>query len=572
MTRLSLLTFILLSLIFLVLLSPYIGSPVLYTIEMDATTSFHTNPKALILLSQEKTGELTSLMQELLDAPEPIMLNLKINDFEEAEYAFAEYQEKSRYFDNFVVTLELTDSAVGGFQRENRKNIVALEQMINESARLEELNRLEIQYRSEDNPSLLYTVTYEGEAVQQFLSESTGGYHERSTTILEISEKLGLNTEKFEESVGIANEIATARKQEQQERRDFIPSLTQNTLNLAVTPESGIYGDSLTIAGTLISSEQKPITLYLDSQEWKTLLTDENGIFRTSFTIVKFRSGTHFIYAQSGLLYSPIVSFNVLQTDSFITLDVERRDGWDEFLCTGTLTSPTIPVSGAPIMLLVNGFTNDIVITTGNGTFASRLVLPEGSHAIQAVFDDPAFPLPSSESQIERVSVSPAGNLFFNIAVGAGFIFLSSLGAVYYLRRFGKSQQKTISPTPEPEYQPEVSGNEYLSPSLPESSTGDAIEAYEILKNKGDWSNAVHALYQHLLERLAIHFAIPHPLCLTPRELSAALAEDPISPALSSYVSQYEQIRYGGGHPVQAEEDTFLITWRAVLAVLEETQ
>jgi len=83
MTRTALVAAGLLMVAFLVLLSPFILHPSLYTIENESSTPSQANPAALDQLPQEKSGELFGLMQDLLDTPQPIVLNIRIRAFEE---------------------------------------------------------------------------------------------------------------------------------------------------------------------------------------------------------------------------------------------------------------------------------------------------------------------------------------------------------------------------------------------------------------------------------------------------------------------------------------------------------
>jgi hypothetical protein len=566
MTRLSLFILLILSAIFLLLLGLSVTNPHLYTIRSDPATLFHTNPQALSHLPQEKSVELYSIMQNLLDSPHPIVLNLKIKDFEDAEAAYAEYQEKSRYFDSLVVNLEISESIVGDFQRLNRVNLAALEQMINGSARFETINQLEIRYRTENKPYLLYTNTYEGEAVQQTLSRTGDLYTSLSPAMLEISRNIGLNTEKYEESVETMRELVAERELQQQERRTIVPGLRQNTFNLDISPRAGRYGDILEITGALSpSSGNASVTLFLDSQELKAVIPNEYGIFQDLFLIEKIRAGDHLLYGTSGSLYSSIVSFTVSPSDTTLTLDVERGENWDELICSGILSTKIRGVAGAPVGIYTSGEGGTTVDTAEDGSYSAVLTLPEGAYNIQAVFYDPAFPLNSSTSPVETVVISPQGDLTLNLVVSAGIFLLFSTGGIMYLRR-SKGRKKGPIPV-ESDLIDEQNGE--TEKYLPETVLEPWDVRYRELVEGDDWSGAAHHLYLNLREQLALRYKLPRHHAMTPREIVTTFTYKPVSSPLATFVSRYEEIRYGGIRP-SGGDDELLSAWQAALGILQE--
>ena len=556
MNRTALIGAALLSVAFLVLLSPFILHPDLYTIENESSTPYQSNPAALEQLSQEKSADLYALMQDLLDAPQPIVLNIRIRDFEEAERAFEEYREQSRSFDSLVVSLELTESAVGDFQRENRKNLAALERMINESAQFEEINRLEIRYRSEDNPSLLYSIVYEGEAVHQALSKTTGQFREREPDILEISREFGLNTTRYQEAVETLEEIVEADRVRQDERAATQPVLNPTILSLSVSPHTGTYGDTLQVAGTHTFMRLTEVALILDSRDWKTVRPDDNGVFRTTLPIGKIRSGIHVIVATSGSLYSNIVSFTIEPSDT--TLSLECDAAGSEITCTGNLFAGDVPVRTAPVRILVDGTDQVQAETASDGTFTVVFTLPAGDHSLQAIFDGEGYPLNPSESEIRMVTISPATPLPLAVLIGIGFIGIASLGAAWYLHR------QTGIPVIRPAEEAEAVPAPFIQEPPPPSPV-DVLISYKDLVASGQGSEAAHLLYRSLTNRI---FVIIDPSAKTPRELLALLRDSPLAIPFRSFITRYEEVRYGG-LPIK-EKDPLLSHWNAVLAFLEE--
>lgn len=559
MNRIALLVAGLLCVVFLFLLGPFILHPTLYTIENDSFTPTQANPAALEQLSQEKSGELYGQMQDLLDAPRGIVLNIRIRDFEEAERAFEEYREQSRSFDNLVVSLELDESAVEDFRKENRKNMAALEQMINESARFEEVNRLEVRYRSEENPSLIYTVIYEGEEVHRALERTSGEFRNRTPDMLDVSRDLGLNTTRYEEAVEELRELVEANRARQEQRAADQPALSPARITLSVVPAAGRYGDVLQVRGTHTFMRLPEVVLFLDSREWQTVSPDEHGIFGTTLAIGRIRSGTHLLFARSGSLNSNIVSFSVEPVATTLTLDADPGSRWDELLCRGTLAAGDVPVSGAPVVVRSDGIDVLQLVTEPNGTYEASLTLPEGEHVLQTVFEAGGYPLLPSESGAITVTVSPEPGLPLTLLAVIGSACLAALGAVWYIRRRGAVPEAAVAETP---------GEVILSrPGQPPPLPGpvDVLISYQELFAAGDYGGAVLCLYRSLTGRL---FPGAGLRAKTPRELLADLAGSPVSGLFSSFVGRYEEVRYGG-LPLRPQ-DPVLTHWNAVMSLLEE--
>jgi hypothetical protein len=559
MNRIALLVAGLLCLAFLVLLSPFILHPTLYTIGNDSSTPSQANPAALEQLSQEKSGELYGQMQDLLDAPQAIVLNIRIRDFEEAERAFEEYKEHSRSFDNLVVSLELDESAVGDFRRENRKNMAALERMINESARFEEINRLEVRYRSEENPSLVYTVIYEGEEVHQALEKTSGEFWNRTPEMLEVSEELGLNTTRYQEAVEELRELVEADRARQDQRAADQPALSPARITISVVPDTGRYGDVLQVRGAYIFMRLPEVVLFLDSREWKTVVPDENGIFVTSLPIGRIRPGTHLLFARSGSLNSNIVSFSVEPVATTLSLDTETGGLWDEVLCHGTLVAGEVPVSGAPVVVRADGVEVLQATTEPNGTYEVSLTLPEGEHVLQAVFEAEGYPLNPSESEARMVTLSPEAGIPLTALAVLGFTFLSALGAVWYIRWRGAVPGVAEKETP----REVLTTVDEQTPSLPDPV--DVLISYQELNASGNPAEAVLALYRSLTGRLFPGAVL---LAKTPRELLADLSGSPAAGLFASFVGRYEEVRYGA-LPLRPQ-DPILTHWNAVISLLEE--
>ena len=558
MIRGTLILVVLLAAAFLLLLAPAILSPALYTPASGSPTAYHANPAALGERSQEQSAELSVLMQDLIDSPQPVALNIRIRDFEEAERALEEYSRQSQRFDRLVVTLDLSDSAVGDFRRENQKNRASLERILNESARFAEIDQLSIRYRDEENPALLYTVTFEGEAVQNALARTTTEFVNRSPDLLDISSGLGLETSRYLEAVDLLNDMVVINRAIQDGRQAARPDLHPSTLTIAVIPESGRYGDELWITGTRTSLPDTPVTLVLDSRDWQTVEPDEAGIFRTTLPIGRIRSGEHLLYAAVGKLYSGIVSFTVHGSDTSLTLDLSSGTRWDVVTCTGTISTGGMPVAGAPVSIVSDGSAAGTATTNLAGVFTTTVTLSAGEHTLQAVFDDDDFPLDPSWSEEKNVNLSPAPGLLILLLLGGIVISGAVAGAAWYIRRSREDE-------PAPSLQGPLSWTPGPGSATPQSGIADISSRYQELVTAGDPASAARLLLHALIDRLFSPEKTMNPYSLTPRELAAHAAGEPYEAPLNAFTRGYEQIRYQG--LAVGESDSLFAAWNDVLTL-----
>jgi hypothetical protein len=448
---------------------------------------------------------------------------------------------------------------VGDFRKENRKNMAALEQMINESSRFEEINRLEIRYRDEENPALLYTVVYEGEAVQRALAGTAGEFGERSPDVLEISQELGLNTTRYQEAVEALRELVEANRARQEQRASDQPALNPARITLSVIPATGSYGSTLQVTGTSALLKEQEITLYLDSREWKTVVPDENGDFATTLAIRKIRPGEHLVFARSGLLDSNIVSFEVIPLDTQLYLDFWPGDRWEELFVYAELYAGNIPVTNASVAVLVDGVEALTLETDEYGSVYGSVNLTAGEHSLQLSFDGDGYPLNPSETEIFSITAAPAASLPVTLVAGIGFVGMAALGAVWYLRR--------RRPVPVPEEPGTEAGTVHIiEPKPPLPGPVDVLIRYQDLFAAGEWGEAAYHLLHSLTARLFL--VSDEVLAKTPRELLASLPGSPAAVPFASFVGRYEEVRYGG-FPLGVQ-DPLLTHWNAVLSRIEE--
>jgi hypothetical protein len=561
--------FVVLSAAFLLLISPFIGSPLLYSVENGSSTLYHTNPAAAEMASEEYDGDMLLLMQDILDASQPVVLNIKLHNFEEANLAFEEYKEISQQFSNLVVTLDLSESDIGAFDRENEQNLKLMNRILNESEQFEEVNRLEIKYRDSADPSLVYTLSLEGEALHSSIAQTSDDYQQQSPSMIEVSEQLELDTKGYQDSVAMLEEVVADEEKAQGQRSNQGPPTMRSGVVIAIIPDSGRYGDVVNISGTLPPEQAgELVSIVLDTVPWMEVHAGGEGAFELPVTLETLRPGRHFLYARAGGLSSNVTDFSVLPSSTHLTLNVSRGEQRCDAVCTGRLMAGTGPVRNASVSVCVDGEEEAVNLTSSTGSYAAEVSLPAGVHRVQAFFDGDGFPLNASSSEVEEISTGDMGNAHIKIAIGGGILLFLAMGGIYRLRRRTQPSGGAVNPV-RTISEASAAGEEVHQPAAPLPTPGEIFEIYRMKLETGAWNDAVLLLYRSLVECIAAASGLHNPLVCTPGEIAGTLFEDPIYEPFAAFVAQYELIRYGGIIPPTGE-DPLIALYTTVIHMLEE--
>jgi len=416
----------------LVLLAGEATAPFLYT-AANTSTAAHVDPATVPKQSGKDADALIPLMDDLLGETGTLTLNIKLKDYESAERDLARYAELSAKFDKLVINLDVSGTDIGEFQRNNRENLAALAVLLNDT------RRLELHIQGDDGGNT--TVIYEGEALQQKLQGGAATYAEREASTTRIADCYGLNATPYQESVRDYAEITAAAGDRQ------AGGGTPSPLGIAVTPNKGRYGDTLSITGTYTGgTAETPIEVYVDSRIGGNATLDASGNYACPYLVNRTPAGQHLAYVVAGEVYSTVAVFEVLPGETGITLALTEASG-TAVTCTGNLTTTEgRPVTGAPVVLRVDGTTLIEAGTDRNGTYRAELALPAGEHTVRAEFNASGYPLNASESPVETVVVRNGGlsPLPFIAAIAA------ALGSGWYLRRRHRPEEETPALEPDP--------------------------------------------------------------------------------------------------------------------------
>lgn len=549
----------------LLLILPHTAAPALYTPTMDAETDLHDRVSVLRQATQDNSGVLLPLMEDIFSSSGTLVLNINLKDFSSAQRDLDEYLAQTRQFDNLVIRLDMSQSDLEEWRRLNAQNKDDLLELFEDTQRFSELKQLEIKYRDADNPDMLYSIMYEGEALKSKIKETVASYESRSEKMVSVSEKFGVKTEAYEESVDDAKEISQDVEEEQEERagviqKEVVAPRLDLRITLGLEPSEVRYGDTLIISGKLSGTDKRIVSLYLDSRIFKNLTAAADGTFLQREEIEKIRTGMHTLYATTDGRFSDVVSFRVISRNTTLSLTQSGSR-----TITGQLRADDIPVSGAPIRILSGGRQIATPKTTTDGTYTADLKLAEGEHHITAIFDDTAYPLLRAESDEIRITVDPpkeASTLenYIVIFLSGIVLILAGAGGIWYLRRrSGIVTREVILVIEDP---PEIIAEsieetEEETPPIPDEfdpSTDTALSTYHALEDS-DYPAALRSLFLGLAQQAGIE----HPQTATVGDIREMRAADT---ALHAWLAAYELVLYGGQIPDAGERQWCVDTYQ----------
>jgi hypothetical protein len=568
----------------LLALGLFLTSPLLYTLEKDIFPSrFHENTGVLKMQSLNSTTDVLPLMQDLLDYTGPIVLSIRITDIEQARRDLELFKKSHGSMNNLVVKLDMNDSEMQEFLQSKDLQQQLLTDLLNSSISLDALDNLEIQYRDQNDPDMLISVKYQGDAIRKKVQELYNQYRVETGKVTAISTKFGLDA--TQEEIGLVEferylkEIDSNRKQQDEMNRVIgFPINRSAQLSFLIYPDHGVYGDHIECFGYYFSvygagdAKDKEVTVYIDSTPFSTLKTDERGSYTVTIPVERLVAGFHSLNAQSGTMLSDNRTLTISAVGSTTTLSMTRPNSNGEVTCTGSVTA-NLPVRSAPVQLVWD--TTHIVETStdAQGQFKTTLRLPDGRHTIVAKFSGEGFPIIASESKPQVVDVSILRIISFDntgeiLLTFAGILLLFTGIAWYYFRRIPGRRTFDLlvgreSPLP---------GTPAIGPSGPEVEPGagesgapsgdtslmcdeSVIARYARILQIEGMSAAAWVVYRQFARHIAHELFIPRHTTLTPRELSRSCMQKPFCEAFSSFVSTYERIRYGGQRSVAVQTE-----------------
>ncbi|WFN34719.1 carboxypeptidase-like regulatory domain-containing protein [Methanogenium sp. S4BF] len=564
--------FIGLSILFAVLLMPYTEEPEIYAIANVEEAGIFKNPIALKQISQEKTGDLQPLMQDFFEASGTIILNVRLKNFEDAEEDLAEYRRAASQFDRLVINLDMSESEIGDFRKNNADNIRNLEELLNDSVAFDELSRLEIQYQDADDPAKMYAIAYEGEALREKITQEFAQYKNTAAAMAPTGRTVEVNPESMESSVDVFAEYVREIEGTQEERvvqaSDTVITFSEE-LTLSIDPSQGVYGDEIHATGVYSRSGDipagEPVTLYIDSRKYANSSCTSTGEYDIPFTILQLYPGIHLAYTRAGDVFSSIIPLTVTRTDGLITLNVSVRGS--TIFSSGRLSTEGRDVTGAPVQISFRSADSEnvtTVFTDATGVYSCTTEVSSGDYTIQSVFSDSGFPVNECRSREYNISVGQNDLYLFIIlfvicAGGAGYLILRR-------RQRGRAQESLFDETGQPD-KPEAllpggpltarGEEEGISTHSREAAIQDFRSRYISERTSLSSADSARILGEGFTAAVGYYTARKCRPSETMREQTAKLDEKCRKEA-AVFVTRYEALVYGRDH---AGGDELLCAW-----------
>lgn len=529
--------------------------PLLYTARTASTTSYHEDLPLTGNLTRTDGALVLPEWATSLNLTGPLVLDIKLNDIEAANRSLQQYLRSGQSLSGLVVKLDMSNTDVAAFQRDNQANILALQQLLNQTGEFEQLKSLQLQYRESGDTAMLKSVQLQGEELRKKVRENYQGYASRQERVVNISQKYGQNTSAYEQSVLDFAAIVAALEAVQDERAASVPVAIRAiqerqsgglpAITFQVVPDHGVYGDRLSMAGTVRGPAGTQVTIFSDGKPLAGVATGEDGGFDFPYRVGEIEAGQHTAYAAAGVALSDEQSFTITKLNTTLALAVnlvEVNGSW-RAVCTGNLTAGgDRSVVDAPVQVLLDGKRAAQVTTSGNGSYRATVQnLTGGTHVLKARFDPAGFPLNRSESAPVTVEVPSILGLLALLLYALG-IGGAAVGAVLYLRR-----RRTAATAPHGRKE------EPVVEIPPAPTVEEATGAATLLAEGVDGREAITRLYRRLVRELDARNPGCHLRSKTPREIAALFAAAPCGVRLTDLVGVHERIRYAGREPT--EED-----------------
>ena len=318
-----------------------------------------------------------------------------------------------------------------------------------------------------------------------------------------------------------------------------------SAISLAVKPDHGAYGDTLSMTGTVRAPAGTAVRVFVDGLQSGSTMTDQEARFSYPYRIDQIAAQTHTAYASVDSAISDISNFTVERRNTTISLTahVVEENGTVKGIGTGRLvTEDGVPVRSARVSLDVDSRGSwGEGITGDDGVFAiTAEQLSPRNHTLKARFDPGGFPLNGSESAPVTV-VAPSGLDWFASIVYLFGIGGAAVGAVLFLRtRQGKDAPQSA----------QHRGN--VSPGLVESSPVPTLEEAYMIADRititdGGGVNrheSIGQIYRQLVRELEEKNPDLRLRWRTPRNLARMFADQPYGDQLTLLVEIHEKVRY----------------------------
>lgn len=552
-----------LTIVILLALALTTSSPLLYSLEKDTFPSpFHENVEVLKQQSLNSTTDIVPQIQDFIDFPGPVSLNIRIHDIEQARRDLERFEKSRGSLKNLIVRLDMNESEIQEIEKNTALQKAILESLLNTSVSLDSMQLMEIQYHDQNNPDMLTTVRLQGNELRKKVRGLNERYRNATEKVVEVGTKFGLDVTETKESQNQVEQIIQEIEQPKTTAlllvdTSLIPG--EDRVSLFLRPDTGKYRDiieymgiSLTLRGnTTLRAEGKPIILYIDDQPVSTIVTDTFGYYNVKLPIERIRAGSHTIYARSPTSRSVNRTLTVIPVDSVTNLTLSKPDQKGNVNCTGYVMA-NYPVRSASVQIIWDQTHVIVTKTDANGQFMREIQLPPGRHTIIADFSGDGYPINPSESEPRVVDISLIRGLepdygYVWPVISVIGIFLLFLGAAaFYLWRMAKGKTPLSGTSRDADFPADMDSELPQTSDSMESGKETLIAYFTRMLREQGLSAASRMVYEQFAVRIAHDLRIKRHKTLTAREMSRNCRGKPYCGAFAIFISAYERIRYGG--------------------------
>ena len=154
-----------------------------------------------------------------------------------------------------------------------------------------EARRLGSSNRDAGDAAMLKSVQLQGEGLRTAVRQNFQSYAARQAAVVNLSQQYGLNTSAYEQSVSDFAAIAAALEGRQDERAASVPEAIKEIQRAAesagslppitfeVVPDSGAYGDLLSLQGTVRAPAGTEVTVFSDGRPLAGVVSGGDGRF-----------------------------------------------------------------------------------------------------------------------------------------------------------------------------------------------------------------------------------------------------------------------------------------------------
>lgn len=602
------------------------GSPVLYPVGDGGVTPFHTDPAGLV---REKTGEpsgtLIPLMHDISSLRGSITLHIREKDLEKAEEELTRLTALSGTYRNLVVSLDMNQSELEAFRTANDKSIRSLGNLVRDRARMEDLQRLEVQFRDDRDPAMLSAVIVEGATLQKMIEREVADAEEADAILSRTEATMNLTPAGAPSQKEMLETVVTQTVAQRQEwdkdllaTRVATPTRKEkevSAIRVSVFPGTAEYGVPFRVSGQVLGRNVagRPVEVLLDYSPALSTVSGPDGSYEAVLPADNLTEGSHSILVRTGSARSDLYLVSVRSVGGVLTLSAVTQGNGARF--NGVLTTASgMPVHGVPVLIMLDGVETATVTTGPDGKYSGQVTLAQPkkgnrTYTLRASFEGQEVPVRPALSPPVSVKVSAVqvplsptpdtGPLPAAILVPAAVLLLSCVAAAWYLlRKSGvypahrrQKQGSTASPeedkgpgpiggspgvvTPFP---PAVPGEEpavgmEIIPAgtadvpSPPPDPGEAADYFR-RESLADPRHAAAALYRSLRALATERRQVSPSPSLTPREFCRQVTTLLPSDAIREFITRYEQARYARDLPGPSESERVLNLFRSVVLVI----